>query len=113
MFVFANNSYASFSWSKIQSDVDAFKSAGGNNPPISVSTMTSELLPIGQTLATIGVTVLLAVAAIMGAKYMFASPEEQAKLKQQLIGLVVSAMVLFGAYNIWNLLRETFESILG
>lgn len=33
---------------------------------------------------------------------MTASPEEAAKIKTQLIGLVVAAIVIVGAYGIWS-----------
>jgi len=39
----------------------------------------------------------------MGVKYMAASPEERGKLKGQLVGIAVSAFVLFGAYGIWRM----------
>ena len=39
----------------------------------------------------------------MGIKFIMASPEEQGKLKGQLIGLVIAAIVILGAYTIWEL----------
>ena len=40
---------------------------------------------------------------------MTASPEAQAKLKQQLIGLVVSGFVIFGSYAIWKIVVTIVE----
>ena len=68
-----------------------------------VDNITETLMPIGKILTTIGVGVILCVGAIMGIKWITANPEEQAKLKQQLVGLAVSAIVIFGAYTIWSL----------
>lgn len=62
------------------------------------------LRPIVNILTAIGVIVLVAITIIMGIKYMFATPEEAAKLKQQLIGLVVSAVVVLGATAIWKII---------
>lgn len=62
------------------------------------------LKPIVNILTAIGVIVLVAVTVIMGIKYMFATPEEAAKLKQQLIGLVVAAVVVLGATAIWKII---------
>ena len=59
--------------------------------------------PIINILTGIGVVVLVAVTIIMGMKYMFATPDQAAKLKQQLIGLVVSAVVILGATAIWKI----------
>ena len=39
----------------------------------------------------------------MGIKYLTAGPDAKAKLKNQLIGVVVSGVVIFGAYYIWKL----------
>ena len=41
---------------------------------------------------------------------MFATPEEAAKLKQQLIGLVVSGVVIFGAVAIWKIVYTILNS---
>ena len=67
-----------------------------------ISDITAEFKPLGQLLTTIGAGVLVAVTTYMGIKYITAGPETQAKLKQQLIGVIVSAIVIFGAYGIWQ-----------
>lgn len=63
----------------------------------------SPFVELGQILTLIGAGVMVAVTAYMGIKYITASPEGQAKLKQQLIGLFVSGIVIFGAYGIWTI----------
>ena len=54
----------------------------------------------------IGVGVMVAVTTYMGIKYLTAGPEAQAKLKVQLIGVVVSGVVIFGAYGIWSIVLK-------
>jgi len=54
--------------------------------------------------------VLVSVTIIMVIKYMFATPDEAAKLKQQLIGLVVSAVVVLGATAIWKIVYNVLKS---
>ena len=49
---------------------------------------------------------MVAVTAYMGIKYLTAGPEAQAKLKTQLVGVVVSGMVIFGAYFIWSIVLK-------
>ena len=68
-----------------------------------ISDITAEFLPLGQILTTVGAGVLVAVTTYMGIKYIMSGPEAQAKLKQQLIGVIVSGGVIFGAYGIWRL----------
>lgn len=70
------------------------------------------LKPIIEILTAIGVIVLVAVTVIMGIKYMFATPEEAAKLKQQLIGLVVSSVVVLGAAAIWKVVYNLLSTSL-
>lgn len=61
---------------------------------------------IGQILTLVGAGVLVAVTTYMGIKYLTSGPEAQAKLKVQLIGIVVSGVVIFGAYGIWKLVVD-------
>lgn len=39
----------------------------------------------------------------MGIKWITAKPDEQAKLKQQSVGLLVAAVVVIGAFTIWSI----------
>lgn len=78
---------------------------------IDISKITSSFSEIGKFLTTIGAGVLVAVTTYMGIKYVTASPESQAKLKQQLIGVVVSAIVIFGAYGIWKIVGTIAMSL--
>ena len=80
---------------------------------VSIGDITSEFVPLGQLLTSIGAGVLIAVTTYMGIKYITSGPEAQAKLKQQLIGVIVSGVVIFGAYGIWKIvgqIAQTFEN---
>jgi len=99
------------SWSKMQSSAKSFL-AKGKNTNVSTSQMGKIFLPMARIMMGIGIFVLVGVTIVMGIKYVFASPEEAAKLKQQLIGLVVSAVVIFGAVGIWSLAYTVFNSVL-
>lgn len=70
---------------------------------IDVDNAVGEIGQIGSVLTTIGAGVMVAVVTYMGIKYLTAGPEAQAKLKTQLIGVIVSGAVIFGAYAIWKL----------
>ncbi len=80
--------------------------------PIRVSDMKSELLPIAKILTMIGTGVVIICAIVIGIKYMVASPDEQAKLKKQMVGLVVATIVIFGAYGIWKALYQFMNTAL-
>lgn len=78
-----------------------------------LSSIGTEFTSIGQILTYIGSGVLVGAMAYMGILYIISPPEKQAKLKQQLIGLVVSAVVIFGAYYIWKFIVELLENVIG
>ena len=75
------------------------------------------IAPISQLLFWAGVITLFIAGTVMGIKFIMASPEEQGKLKGQLIGLVIAAIVILGAYTIWelsyNFMNEVVNSRLG
>ncbi len=48
---------------------------------------------------------------IVGIKYMTATPEEAAKLKTKLVGLVIAGIVIIGAYAIWRLAYNLFSGM--
>lgn len=78
-----------------------------------LSEIGGEFSDIGQILRYIGAGILVGAMAYMGILYIVSPPEKQAKLKQQLIGLVVSAVVIFGAYYIWKFIVELLEDTIG
>lgn len=99
------------------SDAETFIQKGANDGALKqedLKNVGNQFSDIAKILTYIGVGILVAATAYMGIKYMMASPEQQGKLKQQLIGLVVSAIVIFGAYFIWStiydLLNGAFSS---
>lgn len=98
-------------WDSIIKDAKEFEQAGQKNQMISDDKIIEAVLPIGQMLTAIGVAVLFGAILILGIKYMKAQPEERGKLKQQLIGLVVSGIVIFGAFTIWRIAYNFFEEI--
>lgn len=98
-------------WDSIIKDAKEFEQAGQKNQMISDDKIIDAVLPIGQMLTAIGVAVLFGAILILGIKYMKAQPEERGKLKQQLIGLVVSGIVIFGAFTIWRIAYNFFEEI--
>lgn len=73
---------------------------------VDTTAIAQNFVGLGQILTMVGAGVLVAVTTYMGIKYLTAGPEAQAKLKVQLIGIVVSGVVIFGAYGIWQLVVD-------
>ena len=105
---------AAISIDNIQGSAKNFLSTGekNQNNTISVSNMKKELLPIAEILTMIGTGVVIICAIVIGIKYMVASPDEQAKLKKQMVGLVLATIVIFGAYGIWKALYQFMNTAL-
>jgi len=97
---------------EMQQKANSFISAGKEKSgDIAYSEVTKEFVGLGQILTTVGAAVMVAVVTFMGIKYLTAGPEAQAKLKVQLIGVIVAGVVIFGAYTIWSIvvnIAETF-----
>lgn len=92
--------------SKMEKDASSFISKGesaADEAGIDAGEIAGQFQGLGQILTMIGVGVMVAITTYMGIKYLTAGPEAQAKLKVQLIGVVVSGMVIFGAFSIWKL----------
>ena len=98
------------SLTEMAKDIEDFKKAG-DKLTVNTGEMEKEFAGLGKILTTSGAGVLLIVITYMGIKYFISSPEEQAKLKGQLIGVVVSAVVIFGAYSIWKMAVSIFMNM--
>lgn len=113
-FIFPKNSSVAKELSEMIGEADSFISEGKDGiSGLDTSEIAKEFVPLGQLLTIIGMGVMIAATTFMGIKYLTASPEGQAKLKEQLIGLVVAGIIIFGAYNIWKIVLDIvsqFES---
>ena len=76
-----------------------------------IDSVTKNFSGIGQLLTLIGAGVMVVVVTYMGIKYLTSAPDKQAALKQQLIGVVVAGVVIFGAYGIWSSLVKLLSQI--
>ena len=94
----------------MMTDIKNFKELGESNAP-DVSGVVEPIADIGSILTAIGVAVMLGVVSYMGIKYLTSGPEARAKLKIQLIGVVVAGLVIFGAYYIWEFVVDIGEKL--
>ena len=105
--------FAQISITDMKKKADDFLTHGSNNQigGLTEGEVASEFLPLGQILVFIASGVLLIVTVIMGIKWITANPEQQGKLKQQLIGLVVAIVVIYGAVGIWTMIKGFMEGL--
>lgn len=61
----------------------------------------------------VGTGVAIIILAVVGMKYMIASPGDRADFKKAAIQYVIGAVIVFGASNILTILIPVFRSIMG
>ena len=97
----------------IISGADNFMEAGQSTGHMGISKAgiyeASDL--IYNTLLIIGIVVVIIVGAILGIKYMTASVEGQAKIKETLVPFIVGTVIIFGAFGIWKLVTSMLENL--
>ena len=59
----------------------------------------------------LGVATTVIIGGVLGIKFMVASAEEKAKLKESLIPYAVGCVVIYGAFGIWKLAITIFSQI--
>ena len=95
------------------SKADDFISRGKTAQGISnLDTIGKNFTDIGSVLVYFGAGILVAGLGYIGIMYMVSPPEKQGKLKQQLVGLLVSGIVIFGAYSIWSILIKILSGTI-
>lgn len=103
-------------WEGIISSGDDFLQTGKNEATANTNAMTdaqtSEFISIlYNTLLTLGVIITIAVGGVMGIKFMMASAEDKAKIKESMVPYVVGSILIFGAFGIWKLFITIFSQV--
>ena len=107
---FSNLYFSNASLGEMKNQLDGWLATGENGANVSLNNSIAQIVDIGSILTTVGVAVMLGVTSYMGIKYLTAGPDAKAKLKTQLIGVVVSGVVIFGAYYIWKLVISVAQN---
>lgn len=91
-----------------QGDSFINKGNGSNAVDVDMDAVNDMSSLIYRLLYTLFLPLAIIVGIVMGIKYMMASVEAKAALKQSLITYFVSVTILFGGYGIWKLLMQLF-----
>lgn len=75
------------------------------------SDLQSIVSDIYNILFPIGVAVTVIVGGVLGIKFMMASAEDKAKVKESLVPYVVGCVVIYGAFGIWKLAITIFSGL--
>lgn len=99
------------SYSSINEKAKEFIDRGSKSETISQQKVEQDLKPLAQILMGIAVLVLLSVGAILGVKYMISGADDRAKIKEKLIWYIVSAVLIFGAVAIFNIVINILNRV--
>ena len=113
-----NRVYASNTtdWTKLFSSGDDFIKKGFDdqnvaNISLDEGTLKDEASGIFKIFVIIGIIFSVIVGGILGIKFMMASAEDKAPIKEALIPYIVGCVVVYGAFAIWRLVVIVLQNI--
>lgn len=90
-------------WSSVFSDAREFLNKGkGIDKEFDENSLKINHDAIFNILVTIGIALTVIVGGILGIKFMIASAEDKAKIKEAMIPYVVGCVLIYGAFFIWK-----------
>ncbi len=111
IFMQVNISYADDSIDDVMGSAEEFIRKGEANSPIDKDSLKGTTDLLYNLLLGFAIAVAVGVGVMLGIKYMTGSLDEKAVTKQQLIGYVISCVVIFGAFGIWALAVNILSAI--
>ena len=93
------------------SDADNFVQQGGNVVSLNPDQLQTFSQTLYNILLTVGIVVAVIVGSILGIKFMVASVDEKAKVKQMLVAYVIGCAVVFGSFGIWKIVVTILQNI--
>lgn len=101
---------AAFSWSDLISQSDGFLRNGyqaseqnNNLGEFDEGLFQNNISSIFNAAFAVGVVLTVVIGGVLGIKFMVASAEDKAKIKEMLIPYVWGCVVIYGAFGIWKL----------
>lgn len=105
---------ASF-WGDVINSADVFLREGKlnaeKNNTVSDAEVVEAITTLYYTLMTIGSIASIAYGGVIGIKFMAASAEDKAKIKESMIPFVVGMAIIFGSYLIWKIAIGIFSAM--
>ena len=102
-------------WSDIISQGDRFiqigESSATNEDTATDADMMQVMDDIYSILFPLGVVATVMVGGFLGIKFMLASAEDKAKVKESMVPYVIGCIVIYGAFGIWKICIQIFSSL--
>ncbi len=111
IFMQVNISYADDSIDDVMGSAEEFIRNGEKHSPIDRDSLKGTTDLLYNLLLGFAIAIAVGVGVMLGIKYMTGSLDEKAVTKQQLIGYVISCVVVFGAFGIWALAVNILSAI--
>lgn len=67
--------------------------------------------PLTSIIVSIGTAIIIGLGIVCGINFITGGADKQAESKKQAIGLLVSAVVLWGCFGIWELVYTTLDKV--
>ena len=93
----------------IMSGADNFLNIGDTSLAMDYSQLDEASDFIYNILLGISLVIAVVVGMFLGIKFMVASSEEKAEIKESLVPYVISCVVIFGAFTIWKLIINIIQ----
>lgn len=91
-------------WTDVFSDAREFINRGKDGQSdFDIDNFKMNIDTIYNILLTIGIAITVIVGGVLGIKFMAASAEDKAKIKESMIPYIVGCIVIYGAFFIWKL----------
>lgn len=129
-FIFAieNVTEAASWWNNVLSSAEDFLQTGKNaagsgqitsgdgDNNIAIATPNDKALQdiindVYNILFPLGVAITVVIGGALGIKFMLASAEDKAKVKESMIPYVIGCIVIYGAFGIWKLVITIFSAL--
>ena len=88
---------------------DNFVAIGADNSPVDQGELREANNLLYNVLLGISMIIAVIIGMILGIKYMLATSEERADIKQTLPAYIVSCIVVFGAFTIWKVIINLIQ----
>lgn len=66
---------------------------------------------IFNALLSVGIVLTVLVGGVLGVKFMLASAEDKAKIKESMIPYVIGCVIIYGAFGIWKIVITILNNL--
>lgn len=112
LFVLLTTTSQAAFWSDVFKYGDNFLETGASNKNSVDDFETKRIMnDLYSIVFTLGVAVTVIIGGVLGIKFMLASAEDKAKVKESMVPYIVGCVVIYGAVGIWKICIQLFSAL--